>query len=273
MRGAWAERQKPASLSHAHQLPFPVENYILNLKQEHPSWGARKIRERLMRRFSDIPLPAKSTIHAVLDRHGLVERRSGRSRRRAHGTPLSLGQRPNELWCTDYKGEFLLGNRQYCYPLTVTDHASRFLLTCEALSSTRESYAFTVFERLFQERGLPASIRSDNGVPFASAHALFSLSKLAVWWLRLGIGIERIKPGHPPQNGRHERMHLTLKKKPPSRTLREIGCIRSSLNPGHFIMRFVQRVTLHDRFIQGEFRDATVGCHPGRSFFGGAFAK
>jgi len=90
--------------------------------------------------------------------------------------------------------------------------ASRFLLTCEALSSTREDYAFTVFERLFKERGLPANIRSDNGVPFASAHALFNLSKLAVWWLRLGIGIERIKPGHPQQNGRHERMHLTLKK-------------------------------------------------------------
>jgi putative transposase len=130
----------------------------------------------------------------------------------AQGTALSLGQRPNELWCTDYKGEFLLGNRQYCYPLTVTDHASRFLLACEALSSTREQYAFTVFERLFQERGLPANIRSDNGVPFASAHALFNLSKLAVWWLRLGIGIERIQPGHPQQNGRHERMHLTLKK-------------------------------------------------------------
>jgi transposase InsO family protein len=147
----------------------------------------------------------------VLDRHGLVERR-GRRRHRAQGTTLSLGQRPNELWCTDYKGEFLLGNHQYCYPLTVTDHASRFLLTCEALSSTREDYAFTVFERLFKDRGLPANMRSDNGVPFASAHALFNLSKLAVWWLRLGIGIERIKPGHPQQNGRHERMHLTLKK-------------------------------------------------------------
>ena len=196
---------------YANQLPFQVENYILNVKREHPSWGARKIRERLLRRFSGIPMPAKSTIHAVLDRYGLVERR-GRMRRRAHGTPLSLGQRPNELWCTDYKGEFLLGNHQYCYPLTVTDHASRFLLTCEALSSTREDYAFTVFERLFKERGLPANIRSDNGVPFASANALFNLSKLAVWWLRLGIGIERIQPGQPQQNGRHERMHLTLKK-------------------------------------------------------------
>ena len=120
------------------------------MKGEHPSWGARKIRERLIRRFSDVTIPAKSTIHAVLDRHGLVERRS-RVRRRAQGTPLSLGQTPNELWCTDYKGEFLLGNHQYCYPLTVTDHASRFLLTCEALSSTREAYAFAVFERLFKE--------------------------------------------------------------------------------------------------------------------------
>jgi transposase InsO family protein len=129
----------------------------------------------------------------VLDRHDLGRApRSGAHR--AQGTPLSLGPRPNELWCTDYKGEFLLGNHQYCYPLTVTDHASRFLLTCEALSCTREDYAFTVFERLFRERGLPGNIRSDNGVPFASAHALFNLSKLAVWWLRLGMGIEPIKP-------------------------------------------------------------------------------
>jgi transposase InsO family protein len=117
---------------YTNQLPFQVENYILNVKREHTSWGARKIRERLLRRFSDIPIPAKNTIHAVLDRHGLVERR-GRLRHRAHGTALSLGQKPNELWCTDYKGEFLLGNHQYCYPWTVTDHASRFLLTCEAL--------------------------------------------------------------------------------------------------------------------------------------------
>jgi putative transposase len=196
---------------YANRLPFQVENFILNVKHEHPSWGARKIRERLLRRFSAIPSPAKSTIHAVLDRQGLVERRP-RLRRRAQGTALSLGQRPNELWCTDYKGEFLLGNRQCCYPLTVTDHASRFLLTCEALSSPREDYAFTVLERLFKERGLPASIRSDNRVPFASAQALFNWSKLAVWWLRLAIGIERIKPGHPQQNGRQERMHLTLKK-------------------------------------------------------------
>src|SRR6266568_2141538 len=133
-------------------------------------------------------------------------------RRRARGTPLSGGVAANDLWCTDFKGEFKLGNGRYCYPLTVTDHASRFLLLCEALESTREQLAFTAFERLFAERGLPIAIRSDNGVPFASPNALFNLSKLSVWWLRLGIQIERIKPGHPQQNGRHERMHLTLKR-------------------------------------------------------------
>src|SRR5437016_562461 len=196
---------------YANQLPLPVEAAILNLKREKPYWGARKIRERLLRRFScEVKVPARSTIHAVLDRHGLVQRR-GRRRHQAQGTPLSLGQKPNELWCTEYKGEFTLGNKRYCYPLTVTDHASRYLLMCEALDSVREETAIQAFEQLFRERGLPAAIRSDNGVPFASPNALFNLSKLSVWWLRLGISIERIKPGHPQQNGRHERMHRTLK--------------------------------------------------------------
>ena len=156
-------------------------------------------------------IPAKSTIHAVLHRHGLVKA-IGRPRHRASGTALSPGAIPNELRCVDFKGEFKLGNGHYCYPLTVTDHASRFLLLCDALDSTREDPAITAFEQLFLERGLPAAIRSDNGVPFASPNALFNLSKLSVWWLRLGIAIERIRPGHPQQNGRHERMHLTLKK-------------------------------------------------------------
>jgi putative transposase len=106
----------------------------------------------------------------------------------------------------------MLGNRRYCYPLTITDFASRYLLTCEALATTQEKFAFTVFEQTFKKFGLPQAIRTDNGVPFASAHALYGLSKLAVWWLRLGIQIERIQPGHPQQNGRHERMHLTLKR-------------------------------------------------------------
>ncbi len=126
------------------------------MRHEHPSWGARKIRDRLLRRFPRVfPSPPKVPFMRCLIATAWWSAR-GRARRRAQGTALSLGQRPNELWCADYKGEFLLGNRQYCYPLTVTDHASRFLLTCEALSSTRENYAFTVFDRLFRERGLPA---------------------------------------------------------------------------------------------------------------------
>jgi len=197
---------------YANQLPLQLEAMITGLKKDKPHWGARKLRELLLRRLpNDVKLPAISTIHAVLDRHGLV-RHQGRPRRRAQGTPLSAGAAPNDLWCADFKGEFKLGNGRYCYPLTVTDQASRFLLLCEALDSTREDPAITAFEHLFRERGMPAAIRSDNGVPFASPNALFNLSRLAVWWLRLGIAIERIKPGHPQQNGRHERMHLTLKK-------------------------------------------------------------
>jgi hypothetical protein len=147
----------------------------------------------------------------VLDRHGLV-RRARERKNRAQGTSLSAGAAPNDLWCTDFKGEFKLSNGRYCYPLTVTDQASRYLLLCEALDSVREDTAITAFQQLFLERGLPSALRSDNGVPFASPNALFNLSKLSVWWLRLGIAIERIKPGHPQQNGRHERMHLTPKK-------------------------------------------------------------
>lgn len=204
---------------YANRLPDQLESLIVRLKREKPHWGARKIRELLVRRLDgDIRVPARSTVHAVVDRHGLIKRGGG-PRHHARGTPLSEGACANDLWCADFKGEFKLGNRRYCYPLTVTDHASRFLLMCEALESTREDLACTAFERLFRERGLPIAIRSDNGVPCASPNALFNLSKLSVWWLRLGIAIERIKPGHPQQNGRHERMHLTLKTqatRPPS---------------------------------------------------------
>jgi putative transposase len=195
----------------ANRLPASVERLIVRVKRDHPSWGAPKIREKLRRSQSDVQLPAISTVHAVLDRHDLVSR--GRKRRyKAEGTSLSKPVAANDLWCADYKGEFMLADRRYCYPLTISDFATRYLLSCEALATTKEHYAFIVFERAFREFGLPKAIRTDNGVPFASAHALFGLSKLAVWWLRLGIHIERIKPGHPEQNGRHERMHLTLKK-------------------------------------------------------------
>ena len=195
----------------AGRLPYQIERCILGIKREHSSWGAPKIRDKLVREFALVKPPAVSTVHAVLDRHGLVTRKK-RRRYKAQGTPLGSASEVNALWCADYKGEFRLGNRQYCYPLTVTDYRSRYLLSCEGISSTKAAFAFAVFERTFKEFGLPTAIRTDNGTPFASANALFGLSKLSVWWLRLGIRIERIKPGCPQQNGRHERMHLTLKK-------------------------------------------------------------
>ncbi len=219
---------------YANQLPHQVEQAIIRYKKEKPHWGARKIRELLIRRLAgDVRIPAKSTVHAVLDRYGLVKRARQRRRHKARGTPLSDVLSPNNLWCTDFKGEFKLGNGRYCYPLTVTDQASRFILACEALEETKEAASFTAFLRLFEERGLPDAIRSDNGLPFASPNGLYNLSKLSVWWLRLGISIERIKPGWPQQNGRHERMHLTLKKE-------------TTRPPG---MNFLQQQARFDEFI------------------------
>ena len=146
---------------YANQLPEQIEAAIVAAKREKPNWGARKIRERLLRRLPHaVKIPACSTIHAILDRHGLVTHPT-RSRTRTTGTPLSEGLGPNDLWCTDYKGEFMLGDKRYCYPLTVTDHASRYLLLCEAMESNAEKPAFTAFERFFKERGLPRAIRSE----------------------------------------------------------------------------------------------------------------
>lgn len=143
---------------------------------------------------------AQSTVHVILDRHGFINKHR-KWRYQAKGTELSYANQPNDLWCADYKGEFLLRNKQYCYPLTITDFSSRYLLACERLQTTKEQYAFTVFERVFKEYGLPRAIRTDNGVPFSAPNALFGLSKLSMWWLRIGIAIERIKPGSPQQNG------------------------------------------------------------------------
>jgi putative transposase len=238
---------------HANKLPFQLESAIIRLRTEHPSWGAAKIREKLLRAFPMVPAPAKSTVHAVLDRNGLVERRK-RRRHKPQGTSLTDPASPNQLWCADFKGEFMLGNRQYCYPLTITDYSSRYLLACESLESTKSSFAFSVFERAFKDFGLPAAIRTDNGVPFASPNALFGLSKLSVWWLRLGISIERIKPGNPQQNGRHERMHLTLKKE--------------ATKPASF--NFLQQQSRFDDFIEvynHQRPHAAIGMHyPGEVY-------
>ncbi|MCM0605587.1 MAG: transposase [Xanthomonadaceae bacterium] len=146
----------------ANQLPFQIEKLIVNLKKDKPNWGAPKIRELLMRKYPNLKHPAKSTVHAVLDRHGLVTPRRKR-RYRAEGTPLTSTDLPNDLWCADYKGEFMMGNNEYCYPLTITDFSCRYLIACEGLETTKEKYAFTVFERVFKEFGLPRAMRTDNG--------------------------------------------------------------------------------------------------------------
>jgi putative transposase len=237
----------------ANKLPFQVERSILGIKREHPSWGAPKIRDKLIRQYPMIKPPAISTVHAVLDRNGLVKRKK-RRRHKAQGTPLMAAHDPNGLWCADYKGEFMLGNKQYCYPLTITDYRSRYLLACEGLKSTRSELAFSIFEDAFKEFGLPNAIRTDNGGPFASANAIFGLSRLSVWWLRLGIQLQRIKPGNPQQNGRHERMHLTLKKE--------------ATKPASF--NFLQQQERFDRFVKvynyERPHQALGGAYPGEVY-------
>src|SRR4051812_5839558 len=173
--------------------------------------GAAKIQEVLRRQHPEMELPVRSTIHDLLDRYGLVKKRSKRRRYHAYPTLREQDiQAPNQLWCADFKGQFRMGNAKYCYPLTVTDFHSRYLLGCEAMESTKSESAQQGFEWIFREYGLPARMRTDNGNPFSS-RSVQGLSRLSVWWLRLGIQHERIEPGQPQQNGRHERMHLTLK--------------------------------------------------------------
>src|SRR5574339_411818 len=153
---------------YANQLPSQLETAIVQAKRDKPHWGARKIRELLVRRLpGDVRVPAKSTIHAVLDRNGLVSRQPSR-RNRATGTPLSAGTAPNDLWCADFKGQFRLGNGRYCYPLTITDRYSRLIIRCEALENAKSDPSIAVFDQAFREYGLPKVIRTDNGPPFAA---------------------------------------------------------------------------------------------------------
>jgi putative transposase len=195
---------------------------LLELRRRHPRWGAKKLLAVLETRHPDWDLPARSTAHDLLRRHGLVDRKRRRPRFGHPGRSRTTADQPNELWTADFKGHFRMKNGRYCFPLTVVDRHSRFLLGCEALHSTCESDALRIFRRLFEEYGLPERIRTDNGVPFAT-YSLGRLSRLAVWWIRLGIRRELIDPGKPQQNGAHERMHKTLKARPPGRQNRTFG--------------------------------------------------
>ena len=206
----------------SHETAIEVTEAILEVWRKHPFWGPKKLLAVLRRRHPRVPWPARSTIANLLTRHGLVERRRRRTYPGHPGKPIQSMDAPNDTWCIDFKGQFKTGDGQYCYPLTVTDGCSRFILGCQGLPSTAHAGTKPVLQRVFQEYGLPTIIRSDNGVPFATA-AIGRLSRLSIWWIRLGIYPELIEPGHPEQNGRHERMHKTLKQettRPPAATRR-----------------------------------------------------
>jgi len=199
--------------------PTEVVNAVVRAKQAHPTWGPAKL--------SPCPddateiggaWPAVSTRGRILGMYGLVRGRKRRRHTPAWSQPFVDANRPNDVWCTDFKGWFRTGDGTRCDPLTITDACTRFLLGCDILGKPDHDYVRPVFERIFREYGLPLAIRSDNGPPFASVGA-GGLSRLSVWWVKLGIMPERIQPGHPEQNGRHERLHRTLKQevmKPPA---------------------------------------------------------
>ena len=220
-RVALADRsRRPKACPHA--TPPPVIEAVLEARRRHPTWGAPKLLAWLARRDPVSAWPASSTACALLHRAGLARTRHARRPPRRCAPRLRPPTAPNDLWTVDYKGEFRTGDAQWCYPLTLRDGASRFVLRIDALPAISSVATRERFTRAFRDFGLPRRIRSDNGTPFAST-GLGGLSRLAVWWLQLGIAPERIWPGHPEQNGAHEQFHAVLKAdtaRPPAATVR-----------------------------------------------------
>jgi transposase InsO family protein len=205
---ALADRSR-RPLQTPHAVSADTADTIVALRKRFPLWGPKKLRAWLYEREPNITWPAASTIGALLKQRGMVKERRRRIRTPIATQPLSTATEPNVLWCTDFKGCFRVGG-QYCHPLTISDAHTRFLLCVKAVEGERFELVKPAFESVFREYGMPWRIRSDNGAPFAS-NAVGGLSRLSVWWVKLGITPERIVPGHPEQNGRHERMHRTLK--------------------------------------------------------------
>jgi transposase InsO family protein len=212
-----------AARRHNNQTPEDLEKMVLQLRQAHMRWGPRKLKWVLERDEPGRNWPAASTIGALLKREGLVVARKKRRRTAPYSEPLAHADQANRVWCADFKGWFRTADGQRIDPLTISDAHSRYLLRCQAVEKTDTARVQAIFEAAFREYGLPQAIRTDNGAPFASS-ALAGLSRLAVWWIKLGITPERIAAGHPEQNGRHERMHRTLKQEaaqPPAANRRE----------------------------------------------------
>ena len=206
---------------HPNAVSEELVDLILALRGKHPSWGPKKLRRILERGHGGFKLPCHSTIGEIIRRHGLSVPRRRRRRCEPSSRPFSECAAPNQVWCADFKGWFKTGDGRRVDPLTISDAASRYIIRCQAMSSVSLEAVQRLFEASFREYGMPLVIRTDNGPPFAS-HGIGGLTRLSVWWIRLGISPERIEPGKPYQNGRHERMHLTLKKEtasPPRRNL------------------------------------------------------
>jgi len=229
------EDQSRAPDHHPNAVGEEIQRAILEIKGKKPFWGAPKIRTKLVEQLKGCP--AESTISEILKRHGLSQRAKRRRRATPSQPPMSQCGQCNEVWSADFKGWFRTGNGQKCTPLTISDGYSRYLLCCQSVEQAVEGLTVQpLFVKTFREYGLPKSIRTDNGAPFAST-GLGGLSRLSVWWIRLGIQLERIEPGCPEQNGRHERMHRTLKEqtaKPPRANLKSqqqaFDCFRQEYN-------------------------------------------
>ena len=218
------EERSRAPHTHPNEVPSEVETEIVAMKEKHMTLGPKKILVKLEEAFPRARWPVASTIGNVLKRHGLVVSRVRRRHATPSSTPLAHCTQANSVWSADFKGWFYTLNRTRCIPLTISDGCTRFFLRCQAMNGhTGYTSVRPLFEACFREMGLPERIRTDNGPPFASV-GVGGLSRLAVWWLKLGIIPERIEPGHPEQNGRHERLHRTLREataNPPARTLRQ----------------------------------------------------
>jgi putative transposase len=193
-----------------HKTSKQVADFIVSCRRKHPSWGARKITQKAEQVAPKLGLPSETTINNIIKCEGLTRKKRKRRKPGHPGRPSTTAEKHNDIWTTDYKGEFKTKDGEYCYPLTILDEYSRYLLKCQGLPSTGYVGAFKAFKRAFREYGLPQAIKSDNGIPFATT-GIARLSKLSVWWIKLGINPILIQPGSPYQNGVHERMHKTLK--------------------------------------------------------------
>jgi transposase InsO family protein len=199
-----------AATRHPNQTPAEIEQLVLSLRRAHPLWGPRPLKKVLEDRNPQLAIPAASTIGAIVEREGLTRHRPRRRRVAAWHQPFAAVEAPNDEWACDFKGWMRTGDGDRIDPLTISDSMSRYLLRCQAVSKTDTARVQAIFEAAFREYGMPSAVRSDNGPPFASC-AVAGLSRLSVWWIKLGIVPQRIAAGHPEQNGRHERMHRTLK--------------------------------------------------------------